>query len=788
MSNEPITAYCVKCKEKREMTDPEPTFTKTGTPGTRGKCPECGTSMFKMGETDAHAGIPKPEVVEKPKRTKSKKGTKKGSKRRKNVGKLVIVESPAKARSVGRYLGDGYTVKASKGHVRDLLKTRLSVDVDNGFEPEYRVPNDKRPTVKELKADVEFADEIFLATDPDREGEAIAWHLISAAEMAEKPHKRVVFHEITQNAVEEAFQHPREINMDLVNAQQARRILDRLVGYQITELLWERVQNYISTGRVQGVALRLVVEREREVEAFTPVEYWTIEANLQKEQTNGKAPDPFVARLLRINGETFELNTEDEVRPHLEILEKSTYRVGEIKRGTRRRRSSAPYTTSTMQQEASRRLGFNPNRTMQLAQQLYEGIDLGTEGPVGLITYMRTDSTSVSKQAQDDARSYIEQTYGEEYRPDKPPTYKTKAKGAQEAHEAIRPTAVARTPRSVRKALEAQKQGKALYKLYTLIWQRFVASQMSDAIYNTMRVDIHAGPTQQDTPYLFRVSGSTIAFKGFMALYEEAADEDATPDEDEGRIIPEMSENDMLNLLRLMPEQHFTQPPPRYTEASLVRALEEYGIGRPSTYAPTIKKVLDNGFAIRDSKRLIPSETGNLVFDLLLEFFPEVLDYSYTARMEDKLDDVAEGDAEWRPVLNEFYTPFEQNLLNAQANMPHLKRDIPVGRTCPTCGTGDLVIKRGKYGKFIGCTNYANGCRHTERYVEYTGIPCPVCGAEHGGEIVGGLKDKRNRPFYGCSRYPDCDFSTYRLPKQDEQDEDATTPATPQKEIERDAS
>ncbi|MEL6152126.1 MAG: type I DNA topoisomerase, partial [Chloroflexota bacterium] len=628
------------------------------------------------------------------------------------------VESPAKARSVGRYLGKGFTVKASKGHVRDLLKTRLSVDIENGFEPEYRVPNDKRPTVKELKALVETADEIILATDPDREGEAIAWHLIAAAEMENKPHSRVVFHEITKPAVEEAFNHPREINMDLVNAQQARRILDRLVGYQITELLWQRVQNYISTGRVQGVALRTVVEREREIEAFTPVEYWSLEAELKKQSGNGKKPKPFVARLHKINGENPELGSEDDVKPHLDVLEKSTYQVKEIKRGTRRRRSSAPYTTSTMQQEASRRLGFNPNRTMQLAQRLYEGIDLGKEGPVGLITYMRTDSTNVSTAAQDEARKYIVDTYGEEYRPEKPPVYKTKAKGAQEAHEAIRPTAVLRTPQSVRAAILDEKQGRAMYKLYTLIWQRFVASQMSDAIYNTLRVDISAGQTKQDRPYLFRVSGSTIKFKGFLALYEETRDEDAAPDDDEGRIIPEMTEQDMLDLIRLMPEQHFTQPPPRYTEASLVRALEEYGVGRPSTYAPTIKKILDNGFAYRDNKRLSPSETGNLVFDLLAEYFPEVLDYSYTARMEDRLDDVAEGDTDWRPVLDDFYTPFSKHLQNAHDNMPNLKRDIPVGRTCPTCGTGDLIIKRGKYGKFIGCSNYPE-CRHTRPF----GVP-----------------------------------------------------------------
>lgn len=781
--SDPITAYCVKCKEKREMKNPEPTYTKTGTPGTRGECAVCGTKMFKMGETPAHANIPKPEVTESPKRKKKTRKKKAAKKRRRNVGKLVIVESPAKANSIGRYLGDGYTVKASKGHVRDLLKSRLSVDVENDFEPEYRVPNDKRKTIKDLKADVEAAEEIYLATDPDREGEAIAWHLIAAAEMEEKPHHRVVFHEITKPAVQDAFNHPREINMDLVNAQQARRILDRLVGYKISPLLWEKVRNHLSAGRVQSIAVRLIVDREREIEAFDPVEYWTIETELQQQQhKNGSKPQPFVARLLKIDGESFELNSEEEVQPHVEVLEKSTYRVGEIKWGTRRRRPSAPYTTSTLQQEASRRLGFSTNRTMQLAQQLYEGIDLGSEGPVGLITYMRTDSTNVSKQAQQEARQYIADTYGDEYRPDKPRAYKTKSKSAQEAHEAIRPTSTLRTPEKVRgRLLKVKRSGRDLYKLYTLIWQRFVASQMSDAIYNTLRVDIFAGLTEDDTPYQFRVSGSTIKFKGFLALYEEAQDEDSTPDEDEGHTIPELTEQELLDLLKLMPEQHFTQPPPRYTEASLVRTLEENGIGRPSTYAPTVRVIQNRNYVEKDGKRLVPTETGRLVTDLLVQYFPEVMDYSFTARMEGQLDEIAEGDIDWRPMLEDFYTPFEQKLEVAQQQMPEVPPEY-VGRKCPNCGDGDLIVKYSRRGdKFIGCTNFKQGCRHTERYVEETGVPCPKCGEEHGGEVVGGLRDKRGRPFYGCSRYPDCDFISWDLPKtEDDKQQEA--------ELERDAS
>jgi DNA topoisomerase I len=780
MSEQQMTAYCMSCKAHREMVNVEATYTKTGTPGTRGKCSVCDTGMFKMGETPAHANVPKPEVIEKPKRKKPKR--KKKVKRKRKTGKLVIVESPAKARSVGRYLGDGYTVRASKGHVRDLLKSRLSVDVDNGFEPEYRVPNDKRPTVKDLRLDVEGADEIYLATDPDREGEAIAWHLIAATEMDENiPLYRVVFHEITKEAVLEAFNHPREINMDLVNAQQARRILDRLVGYKITPLLWEKVLNNLSAGRVQSIALRMIVDREAEIEAFTSVEYWSIEADLRKQAgNNGKKADTraFTAHLLRIEGETFELNSEEEVQLHLDLMQRSNYRVDEVKRGTRKRRSSPPYTTSTMQQEASRRLGFSTNRTMRLAQQLYEGIDLGKE-TVGLITYMRTDSTNVSAAAQKEARDYIEKHYGEDYRPEKPPKYKTKSKGAQEAHEAIRPTSVTRTPDSVKKSLLAEKDGKALLRLYTLIWQRFVASQMSDAIYNTLQVDIGVGPSEQERPYLFRVSGRTIRFKGFLALYEEAADDDAKPDADEGRIIPEMQAGDLLDLLELKPEQHFTQPPPRYTEASLIKVLEEYGIGRPSTYAPTVRVIQDRSYVEKDGKRMVPTDIGRKVTGLLMDFFPEVLDYSFTAKMEDQLDEIADGQTNWRPMLAGFYEPFEARVENAQENMPEIR--LTVGRKCPTCETGDLVIKSGRFGMFVGCSNYPE-CKHTERYVEHTGIICPQCGEEHGGEIVGPLKTGRGkRPFYGCSRYPDCDFTTWKLPKVDEEGE-------AMEELQRDAS
>ena len=666
-------AYCVKCKAKRDMNNPQAVYTKTGTPGTRGECAVCGTTLFRMGETPAHAGVERPEPVERAKREKKEKPAKKAAKTTgkarkasasksagaskasasskssgKRTGKLVIVESPAKARSVGHFLGRGFTVKASKGHVRDLLKSQLSVDIENDFEPRYRVLNDKRDVVKELRAAVATADEIYLATDPDREGEAIAWHLMSAVNMEDKTTRRVVFHEITEPAVQEAFSHPREIDMDVVDAYQARRVLDRLVGYNITELLWQKVRNQLSAGRVQSIAVRLVVDREREIEAFTSEEYWTLDAQLRKPTDNGTAAgNTFVARLMKINDQDFAFGSETEVRPHLDVLERSLYTVQDVKHSTRQRRPSAPFTTSTLQQEASRRLGFAARRTMAVAQQLYEGIDLGgSDGAVGLITYMRTDSTNISQSAQQEAREYITERYGASYRPAQPPQYRTRAKSAQEAHEAIRPTGVRREPAAIKDRLTRDQS-----RLYTLIWERFVASQMASAIYNTLRVDITAGVSRDDQPYTFRVSGSTIKFAGFLALYEDTRDEDVLPDEDEGRIIPELSVGEMVDLLRLLPEQHFTQPPPRYTEASLVRTLEEYGIGRPSTYAPIVAVIQDRDYVTKEDKRLRPTETGRTVNDLLVKHFPEVMDYQFTANMEEELDEIAEGKTQWRPVL-----------------------------------------------------------------------------------------------------------------------------------------
>jgi DNA topoisomerase I len=774
-------AYCVKCKTKRDMIEPQAVYTVTGVPMTKGKCVVCGTTLSLMGLTPEHANVPKPEVVAKPKAEKkastdkkaksdkkapAKKTTSKKTSRKvvaektetprgKGAKKLVIVESPAKARTVGNFLGKDFVVLASKGHVRDLLVSQLSVDIENDFEPKYRVPNEKRDTVSELKKAVAQAKEIYLATDPDREGEAIAWHLMAAADIPKDITQRVVFHEITSNAVAEAFAHTRNIDEHLVNAQQARRILDRLVGYNITELLWEKVRNRLSAGRVQSIALRIVVDRENEILAFVPVEYWTVDVELSKQND---ARGKFMARLVKINDQEAVLNSEEAVRPHLEALQKSQYAVSDYKSGTRQRKPSAPFTTSTLQQEASRRLGFNATRTMKSAQELYEGIELDNGNIVGLITYMRTDSLNISVDAQKETREYLTNRFGKEYMPAEAPIYKTKAKGAQEAHEAIRPTSTLREPDSLKVYLSSDQ-----YKLYKLVWERFVASQMSNAIYDTLRVEIKAGISADNRSYLLRSSGSRIKFAGFLALYEDARDEDMEVDGDEGRILPEMSISEMLSLLKLDPEQHFTQPPPRYTEASLVRTLEEYGIGRPSTYAPTVGVIQDRDYVTKQDKRLVPTDIGKTVSELLVAYFPDEMDYQFTARMEENLDAVADGEDEWKPVLRQFYAPFEERLTNARTSMPKVKQDELIGRGCPTCGTGQLVIKYGRNGKFIGCSNYPE-CSHTEPYVELTGITCPKCGQEHGGELVE-RRSKRGRTFYGCNRYPECDFVAWKLPK-----------------------
>jgi DNA topoisomerase-1 len=638
----------------------------------------------------------------------------------------------------------------------------MGVDIEEDFRPHYIVPAKRKDVVRELRADVKNSSEVYLATDPDREGEAISWHLVQALKSAigRREVHRVEFHEITRDAIEHAFARPREIDMRRVEAQQARRILDRLVGYTLSPLLRDKMgRRGLSAGRVQSVAVRLVVEREREIEAFVPVEYWSIEAELAKQEPERKEPRSFMARLHRIRGEKLELHSEADVQTVVAELESSVYTVAKVKEGQRRRRPAPPFTTSTMQQEASRRLRFTARRTMRFAQQLYEGIDLG-DGPVGLITYMRTDSVNVAEQAQAEARKYITERYGEEFVPPRPPRYKTRAKGAQEAHEAIRPTGVLRTPKSLKPYLDRNQ-----YRLYQLIWRRFVASQMAPAVYDTIAVDILAGlPEVEERPYLFRASGSTLRFKGFLAVYEEAKDEDAEVEEERKREeIPPLTVDEVLDLLKLLPAQHFTQPPPRYSEATLVRALEEYGIGRPSTYAPTMSTIRRRGYIERRDGRLYPTEVGIIVNDLLVGYFPDYIDVGFTAQMEDDLDLIAGGRREWVPVLRDFYEPFSATLSQAREEMPTVQMgDRPTGELCPECGH-PLIYKYGRYGKFIGCSNFPN-CRYLQPILVRIGVKCPDCG----GDLVE-RRTRRGRTFYGCSNYqgdePDsCKFAVWKRP------------------------
>jgi len=728
-----LEAYCMKCKTKREIVDPQASFNAAGAPVTRGTCGVCGTVLYRTGKTEAHEGLLKPEKVDR------------------RSGKLVIVESPAKAKTVARFLGEGYTVRASVGHVRDLLRSQLSVDVENNFTPKYRVPNEKKAVVKELKQLAKEAAEIYLATDPDREGEAISWHLMEAAAIEQKLAHRVVFHEITEHAINEAFANPREINMNLVNAQQARRVLDRLVGYSISPILWEKVRSRLSAGRVQSVALRLIVEREREIDAFNPVEYWSIGAEFRPAS---EKKTTFITKLAKIDDKEPELGSEAVVKPLLMDMENAPYFISKIKQGERRRKPSAPFITSTLQQEASRKLGFTAKRTMGLAQGLYEGQDVGEGGTIGLITYMRTDSTNIAEVAREEVRKYIAQRYGNDFLPEKPVEYTKKVPGAQEAHEAIRPTSVMRDPETIKPFLEP-----AMFKLYQLIWQRFVACQMEAAVYDTLSVDVTGSGSEH--AYLFRAAGSSVKFPGYLVVYEEAKNEDKkTEEEDEMniRIPASIVEGQKQELIRLIPEQHFTQPPPRYSEASLVQVLEEFGIGRPSTYAPTLSTIQQRGYVERVDRRLIPTETGILVNDLIIKYFPEIVDFQFTAHMEKDLDKVAEGKAKWEKVMSEFYTPFEVTVRKAQAEMPVTKTGPePIGRACPECGR-ELVIRYGRYGKFISCSGFPD-CRHTEAWLEKIGVTCP----KDGGEVVS-RKTRKGRIFFGCANYPNCDFTSWKRP------------------------
>jgi DNA topoisomerase-1 len=775
--SEELVAYCVKCKTKRPLINAQPVFTKGGTPATQGICATCGTRLYLMGETPAHAGLERPVVEPRPARKKTSTKSRRAKRKARPAprkpaktaapaapvrrrGRLVIVESPAKARTIENYLGKDYRVRASIGHVRDLPRSRLGVDIERDFAPTYSIPPDKREVVQELRAAAAQAEEVYLATDLDREGEAIAWHLIAAAEIDPKRTRRVVFSEITQDAIREAFANPRGIDMDLVNAQQARRVLDRLVGYELSPLLWKKVRPRLSAGRVQSVAVRLIVEREREIEQFIPEEYWIIDAELAR-AVERDLPDrlSFVARLQRINDQPVNLTSEEAVRPILADLEQAEYVVDAVKKGERTRVAPPPFTTSTVQQEASRRLAFTTRRTMSLAQELYEGVDIGNGGAVGLITYMRTDSTNVSQQARQEAAAYIGETFGKAYLPETANVYNKKARGAQEAHEAIRPTSVYRTPESLRTHLSRDQ-----LRLYRLIWQRFVASQMAPAIYDTVRVDVLAGPpgaAKRQRPYLFRASGSTLRFPGFLAVYADFTDDESPADEELGRVFPDLADGDLLDLLRLLPEQRFTQPPSRYTEASLVKALEENGIGRPSTYASILGTIQERGYVERAGKILTPTETGIIVNDLLVQYFPEIVDLNFTARMEDALDAVASGEHDWVPLLHEFYAPFKADLEHARADAPSVEMGgEEIGRACPQCGR-PLVIRWGRYGKFIGCSDFPN-CRYTEPLLEKTGAVCPL----DGGEIIA-RRTRRGRTFYGCANYPACAWTSWKRPLPD---------------------
>lgn len=696
----------------------------------------------------------------KPRKTAGRASTTSKTRKPTARGKLVIVESPAKARTIGRYLGSGYTVKASMGHIRDLPKSTLGVDVDDDFTPKYLIPRDKSKVVKELKASVAGAREIYLATDPDREGEAIAWHLVHATEAEDKPLHRVVFHEITPEAVTSAMEHPREIDMDLVEAQQARRILDRLVGYGISPLLWKKVKRGLSAGRVQTAALRIVVDREREIDAFIPVEYWSLDADLAKhEATEPAGRDTFRASLHQVNGKKAELTNKEQADDVLSSLKGASWRIVDVVRRETRRRPQAPFTTSTLQQEASRKLGFSVRRTMQIAQDLYEGIDLGGEGTQGVITYMRTDSTNVSSSAQAAARSAIQSKYGSQFLPDKPPVYAKRSKGAQEAHEAIRPTSPCRDPQSIKKQLSSPQ-----FRLYQLIWQRFMASQMAPAVLDNTRVDVAAAAggehllTKDTAPFIFRATGSIVKFQGWMAVYQRGRDEGETDELDRGA-LPEVAPGENLDLLKLIPEQHFTQPPPRFTEAMLVKALEEQGIGRPSTYAPTIATLQYRNYVTVEERKLVPTEIGLVVSDLLVEHFPAIFDITFTSRLESELDEIASGERKWIPTLHEFYGPFTTTLKSAEQTMERVQiRDEPTDEVCEQCGR-PMVIKLGKFGKFLACSGFPD-CRNARPLLVRIGVECPTC---HQGEIVE-RRSRKGRTFYGCERYPECDYVSWNKP------------------------
>ena len=652
---------------------------------------------------------------------------------------LVIVESPAKAKTIGKYLGSKYIVKASMGHIRDLPKSQIGVEIENDFQPKYITIRGKGSVLKELKDARKKVKRVYLAADPDREGEAIAWHLAHYLELEEGENCRVVFNEITKQAVKDAFKQPRKINMDLVNAQQARRILDRLVGYKISPLLWKKVKKGLSAGRVQSVTVKLIIDRENEIDAFVPVEYWSITASMKL----GDAA--FEAKFYAIGGEKRELGNEQDVQEVLRALEGRPFVVTDVKEKERLRHPAPPFITSSLQQEAARKLGFRTSKTMSVAQQLYEGVDLGKEGSVGLITYMRTDSTRISPVAQEEARAYIGEKYGAAYVPEQPRVYTKKNANTQDAHEAIRPTSVLREPETVKEYMTRDQ-----FRLYKLIWERFVASQMSSAVLDTMTVDLTAGDVT------FRAVGSKIKFHGFMKVYVEGND-DGTEEDD--KFLPPLKQGDEVAVSSIEPKQHFTQPPPRYTEARLIRTLEELGIGRPGTYSPTLETIQKRGYVALEDKKFVPTELGELVIQLMEQFFPEILDVEFTAHMEDDLDHIEEGKVDWVKVLSSFYKSFEKRLEVAEDEMKEVEiQDEVSDEVCDKCGR-PMVYKMGRFGKFLACSGFPD-CRNTKPIVKEIGVACPQC---HEGRVIE-RRSKKGRIFYGCDRYPACEYVSWDKP------------------------
>ncbi|MGT2819448.1 type I DNA topoisomerase [Streptococcus intermedius] len=643
---------------------------------------------------------------------------------------LVIVESPAKAKTIEKYLGRNYKVLASIGHIRDLKKSTMSVDFENNYEPEYINIRGKGPLINDLKKEAKKAKQVYLASDPDREGEAISWHLAHILNLDEHDKNRVVFNEITKDAVKNAFKEPRQIDMDLVDAQQARRVLDRIVGYSISPILWKKVKKGLSAGRVQSVALKLIIDRENEINAFKPEEYWTIDGTFKK------GARQFQASFYSINGKKMKLATNDDVKNVLSQIKSDEFTVESVEKKERKRHAPLPYTTSSMQQDAANKINFRTRKTMMVAQQLYEGINIGS-GVQGLITYMRTDSTRISPVAQNEAAAFITERFGEKY--SKHGSRIKNSSGAQDAHEAIRPSSVFNTPENIAKYLD-----KDQLKLYTLIWNRFVASQMTAAVFDTMSVKLEQNSVQ------FAASGSQVKFDGYLVIYN---------DSDKNKMLPEMEKGDIVKRVNTNPEQHFTQPPARYSEATLIKTLEENGVGRPSTYAPTIETIQKRYYVKLVSKRFEPTELGEIVNSLIIEFFPDIVNVKFTADMEAKLDDVEVGKEQWQKVIDEFYQPFEKEVAKAETEMEKIQiKDEPAGFDCEVCGS-PMVIKLGRYGKFYACSNFPD-CHHTKAIVKEIGVECPKC---HQGQIIE-RKTKRNRLFYGCNRYPDCDFTSWDKP------------------------